>query len=111
MIAPPNKGSLLARKLYDLKFPRKIFGYKSGRQMMVKDTFEYELPLTSKILIASGSFSINPLLRKEGLNDGIILDKETSLKNDHQKINVKAGHIGICYSPKVIKSIINFFNS
>ena len=111
MLAPPNKGALIARKLYGLKFPRKILGYKAGWQMMVNNNFNYELPKTLKILVASGTFNLNPLLRNEGVSDGVILQKETDLQVDYEKVVVKAGHLGICYSPTVIKSIKKFFNN
>lgn len=110
LIAPPNKGSLLARKLSRVKLLRNIFKNKSGKQLMTTPHGGFEslgnFPTHMPVLVISGTAGFNPLIR--GYDDGKVAVSETCLSTPHAHETVFSGHSWICHSPATIKKARRF---
>lgn len=104
MLAPPNQGSSLARKLYNQAWFRKLVGDKSGRQLASitkKDILKLgAFPKKMPILVIAGMSGLNPIL--EGANDGKVTVKETYLPEKHLHRVVQEGHAFIMNNSQVI---------
>ncbi len=104
LIAPPNQGSILARRLWNLKLLRWIMGDKSGKQLreVPSGHFPDEMP----VLVIAGRAGFNFLI--PGKNDGKVSVEETRLSTPHEHVTVWAGHSWICSSPSVIHRALSF---
>ncbi len=113
LIAPPNRGSLFARKLYNYKLSRKVLGNKSGKQLMTipLDGFDKlgNFPDHMPVLIISGTAGFNPMI--SDVNDGKVGLNETCLSTAHFHEKSFASHSWICHSPTVIKKAKEFLSN
>jgi len=113
LIAPPNRGSIFARKLYNYQVVRGVLGEKSGRQLMTAPLDDFDrfgnFPDHMPVLIISGTAGFNPMI--PDVNDGKVGLMETCLKTPHFHKTCFAGHSWICHTPNVIKKAKNFLSS
>ncbi len=105
MMAPPNRGSHVARRLCRFAIGRKVFGDQAGRQLMTAGVVGFEeklggIPEFIPVLIIAGDAGFNPFL--PGKDDGKVACWETRLKRSHQYLRVHAGHSWISWSPKAV---------
>lgn len=81
LVAPPNKGSSLARRFGQLSPVRFVLGPKSGRQLMCYEESDITclgyFPEEMEILVAAGSRGSSLWFRRP--NDGLIAVEETAL--------------------------------
>ena len=112
LIAPPNRGSEFARKLYNFKLSRNVLGDKSGNQLMKTplDGFDKlgNFPDLMPVLIFSGTAGFNPMI--SDVNDGKVGLNETCLSTAHFHEKTFAGHSWICHTPTVIKKTKEFLS-
>lgn len=110
LLAPPNRGSKVARFLNQFKWVRKIFGEKSGKQLLTADSFDHlgKFPETLNVLVISGSFGWNPIIKEK--NDGKVGISETILTTPHRQITVSCGHSWIMRADNVIKHSLGFIS-
>ncbi len=105
LIAPPNRGSVLARKLNKYALPKTILGKKAGSQLMttLPDGFDAlgDFPSDMPVLVIAGTAGINPLIA--GPSDGKVGLRETCLNTPHFRVKSFSGHSWICQTPTVIK--------
>ncbi len=108
MLAPPNNGVSIARKLGNFKIGRKILGDFSGKELMENINFLHlgEMPSEAKVLVIAGNVSFNPFLLK---SDGIIQIEETYLKTPHEHVIIKATHKSIMFSKQAFTLAKHFF--
>ena len=110
LIAPPNQGALLARKLRKFGPIKKWLGHKAGKELMEAEEGGFDrfgqFPPDVKVLVIAGTLGGNPLLH--GPNDGKVLTSETRLSTPHEYWEIKAGHSWITYHPAVIDKCLNF---
>ncbi len=111
LLSPPNQGSSFARFLNRFKLIRKVFGSKSGTQLLTTQTFEYlgQFPETSTVLIISGSFGWNPVINEK--NDGKVGVSETLLSTPHKQITLLCGHSWMMRSNRVIQESLDFIRN
>jgi len=102
LLAPPNRGSIIARKLGKFKLGRLIFGRYAGRELMDSSNFDYlgNFPPNLPVLVIAGSFSLNPFI--SGKNDGKVAVDETFLSAPHEHKIIYAGHTFISFNKKAI---------
>jgi hypothetical protein len=110
LLAPPNKGAIIARKLKKIKLFRMIFGKNAGHELMSYENFDHlgEFPKGVDVLVIAGNSGYNPLIGEE--NDGKVALAETCLNTNHKHVILKTGHALIAYRKNVIKHSINFIN-
>lgn len=110
LIAPPNQGSIFARKLAKTPGVKKIFGKAAGKELHTNRNFNYlgPFPETTKVLVIAGNFGWNPLI--PGRNDGKVATKETLLLSPHEYIEVSAGHSWICNKKETIVKAFSFIH-
>jgi pimeloyl-ACP methyl ester carboxylesterase len=112
LIAPPNRGSILARKLQNYKLIRWLVGNKAGTQLLEtpKDGFDQlgNFPYYMPVLVIAGTFGCNPLI--PGLNDGQVTVEETFLKTPHFHEKVSSAHSWISFNSRVIKKTKYFLS-
>lgn len=112
LIAPPNRGSELARRLGKIGLVKQWLGEKAGAQLIQtqRDGFDHfgEFPMSMPVLVIAGTLGVNPMLN--GPHDGKVLVEETYLKREHERFEVKAGHSWITYHPKVIAKAKEFMS-
>ena len=110
MLAPPNQGSSLARKLYQYGWFRQLVGNKAGKQLAVitkKDILKLgAFPKKTPILVIAGMKGLNPLL--EGTSDGKVTVKETYLPEKHVHRVIEEGHAFIMTNSQAIELSKNF---
>lgn len=110
LIAPPNKGSIFARKLHKFKPMRRVLGEKAGKELMTGHPKNFDrygkFPEDMPVLVISGTAGINPMI--SGINDGKVSVTETRLQTDHFHESCLAGHSWICHTPSVIRKTKNF---
>lgn len=111
LLSPLNQGSSFARFLNQFNLIRKIFGQKSGKQLLTTDTFDYlgQFPETSNVLVISGSFGWNPIIKER--NDGKVGLSEAILITPHKQIIVSCGHSWIMRSNNVIQHSVDFISN
>lgn len=113
LVAPPNRGSICARKLHQIPPVRWLLGKYAGMQLMTteKDGFDAlgTFPKNMPVLVIAGSCGLNSWLG--GSNDGKVLIKETHLTTDHYHLTHCSGHSWICYSPEVVRQTKHFLLS
>lgn len=112
LLAPPNRGANMGRKINHLRFAQLFCKPHSGKQLLTtdKDGFESlgEFPPKIQLMIISGTLSINPLLSTP--NDGIVELEETYLLSTpfiHK--TVKTTHALILSNKTVMQYIDTFF--
>ncbi|NGX51478.1 MAG: hypothetical protein K1060chlam2_01344 [Chlamydiae bacterium] len=109
LIAPPNQGSIFARKCKRFPLFRRMMGEYAGLELMNTPNFEDigQFPSSKEVLIIAGKLGFNPFI--EGRNDGKVAVEETLLTTPHNHHIVSAGHSWICYSSEVIRLAKAFF--
>lgn len=110
LLAPPMRGSSMARRLYPYRIFRSIFGNYSGLELMttLEDGFDKLGAFPNvPILILAGTGGCNPFIH--GINDGKVSVEETQMSTPHIHRLVPHGHFWISYSSKVIHQIEEFF--
>ncbi len=112
LVAPPNKGSVFARKLHNYKVFKAIAADKAGKQLMTTELegFDYlgNFPDHMSVLVIAGTAGFNPMI--SGTNDGKVAVSETYLNTPHSHETVLAGHSWICHSPTVVKKAKAFLS-
>ena len=110
LIAPPNKGSELARKLGRSSLVRWVFGNKSGKELYESSEYSVsrlgEFPLSTPVLVIAGTSGHNPFIK--GKDDGKVACWETRLRTEHEYRQVKSGHALISWSRKAINPAKEF---
>ena len=111
MIAPPNRGSAVARLLKGLLPYRLIYG-QSGQQLIPEAVLQMPVPLGFPIAIVAGGKGdgqgYNPFL--EGDDDGTVKVAETLLPGAQGPIVVSAVHATISNHPTTIAATLRFLN-
>ena len=112
MIAPPNRGCHLARKLGKNKTIKKFMGDQSGREL-IADSFERvgKMPASVDVMVIAGISMLNPALTRKGDNDALILVEETTLDTPHVHKLVMDNHNQIVYNKKAIELTTKFINA
>jgi triacylglycerol lipase len=104
-IAPPNRGSTLARQLGKTNLVRRLFRHGAGQQFATWEPSKFDtlghFPPTMDILVIVGTAGFNPLL--SGPNDGKVTHTESHLDTPHTLKRVRAGHSWICHWPSTIQ--------
>lgn len=100
LLAPPNRGSALARKLGHCPLLRGIFGTKAGRELMTYSEIEMDnlgqFPETMDVMVVAGTYGSILFKRwMEGDNDGKVTVEETRLNSPHQHYVIHKGHCWI----------------
>ncbi|MDN3504725.1 MAG: hypothetical protein P0S95_04025 [Rhabdochlamydiaceae bacterium] len=112
LIAPPNQGSILARKLGKISIVRRWFGDHAGRELIETEEGGFDrygpFPMSMDLVIIAGTLGYNPMLK--GPNDGKVLTKETRLNRPHEYMEVKGDHSWIAYHPSVVKKVREFYH-
>ena len=138
MIAPPNRGSYFARKLFQYNLGMTALGRKAGRELgewsaEYIDSCKWEkhnistklhnyvinngtvcnavagnLPRSCETLVIAGSRGWNPFLPSEETHDGRVLVSETRLKTPHYFEMIPASHGLLLYHPRTIETTVNF---
>lgn len=113
LIAPPNRGSVLARRLYKYKIVRWVLGQMSGKQLMTTplDGFDRlgNFPQQMPVMVISGTAGFNPMI--PGKSDGKVGVEESCLTTPHIHETIWAGHCWICHCPDTIKRAKSFMLS
>eukprot|EP01138_Halocafeteria_seosinensis_P016409 gb/GECG01016740.1/.p1 GENE.gb/GECG01016740.1/~~gb/GECG01016740.1/.p1 ORF type:complete len:250 (+),score=10.55 gb/GECG01016740.1/:1-750(+) len=113
MIAPPNRGSYFARRLFQCHLGTSALGRKSGKELGewepdYMDSFAGELPKSCKVLVIAGTRGWNPILSGIDAHDGRVLLSETRLQTPHFFETVPASHCFLLYHPRTIESTTEF---
>ena len=108
LMAPPNRGSVLARRLRGSSLARLGFGPASGRELMEAEDFDGlgSFPEGMRVLVVAGDFGFNPWI--PGPDDGKVGVEETRLGTPHAFLKVHAGHSWIGWSPTAIRETRGF---
>ncbi len=113
LLAPPNRGSAMARKLSGLFPARWVFGNHAGRELMEtpEDGFDRlgTFPEGVQVLVLAGDLGCNPWIM--GPDDGKVGVEETALPTPHVLRRVHAGHSWIAWSPNVIREVRHFLTA
>lgn len=113
LMAPPNAGSVLARRYSSFIFVQFIFGNKLGKQLLTyspqKMLSVAKIPSTVDVLILSGKKSSKLYLFKlNEENDGKVCINETQLDTPHTLYTVNANHTYIITDKKSLYLIKEF---
>jgi hypothetical protein len=114
MIAPPNRGSLTAQQLKDLKIFRWIYG-PAGQQLAADNNPFFEglpKPPCEFGIIAGGKGDgegFNPLL--PGDDDGTVRVEETRLEGAADFILVRNVHTLILFDRKTAEQVVHFLRN
>ena len=114
MIAPPNQGSFMAKRLEDLGIFRWIFG-PAGQQLPADNREFFEnlpIPNCEFGIIAGGRGTengFNPLL--EGDDDGTVSVEETKLPGAADFIVIHKTHTLILFDPETVEQTIHFLKN
>jgi len=111
MIAPPNRGSIVAGQLKELKLYRWIYG-PAGQQLSSENDHFFD-----NLVVPPGEFGIiaggkgdgkgyNPLL--PGDDDGTVRVKETKLAGARDFILIRNTHTLILFDKETVKQTIHF---
>jgi pimeloyl-ACP methyl ester carboxylesterase len=107
LLAPPNKGSVLARRFKGCPLARGIFGGKAGRQLLTFSEEEMSdlgvFPHTMEILVVAGKKEslFTKFLMSEP-NDGKVTVEETRLNSPHTHKTLYVSHHWIMTSRESI---------
>jgi hypothetical protein len=113
LLAPPNRGAALARKLHGCPMMRWIFGKKAGRQLMTYSPEDMQnigsFPSTMDVLVVAGDQG-SRITRVwiEEPNDGKVTIEETRLNSVHTHKIIHASHSWIMTSRESIGLTKNF---
>jgi pimeloyl-ACP methyl ester carboxylesterase len=114
MIAPPNRGSLVAKQLEDLDIYRWIFG-PAGQELPADNKAFFDnlpVPKCEFGIIAGGRGNdegYNPLL--PGDDDGTVAVEETKLPGAADFILINRTHTLILFDPETVKQTISFLKT
>lgn len=107
LIAPPNKGSCLGRKMQDIAPLQWIMGPQAGNQILTYSKEEMEnvgnFPLEMDVFVIAGVQGSN--LYFSVPNDGKLTVTETYLSTPHTHITTNASHTWILRSREVLEMI------
>ena len=110
LVAPPNRGSILARRLSKCCLMRRVFGDKSGKELLESGPHSFQslgrFPLGMPVMVIAGASGHNPLI--PGKDDGKVGCWETRLRTDHEYRQIRGGHSWITWSPKAIRIARDF---
>jgi len=114
MIAPPNQGSFMAKRLEHLDIYRWIFGPAGQELPADNEAFFGSLPIPNCEfgIIAGGrgtESGFNPLL--EGDDDGTVRVEETRLKGAADFTLVHNTHTLILFDPETVEQTIHFLKN
>jgi len=116
LLAPPNKGSRMARNIRDLPGIRFIFGNKAGMQLLTYDQKDIDslghFPEEMEVCVVAGSRG-NPIAHfwlKEP-NDGKVTVRETTLPTPHYHFIFSINHTWIMTHKRTILLAISFLTS
>jgi hypothetical protein len=108
MLAPPNKGSIVADRMKDF-LPYKVIAGTSGLELTPEAVARVPPPTCSFGIVAGGTgdeTGLNPLL--PGDNDGTVLVKNTRLEGADDYLLVRAFHSFIMNHEAVIEATLRF---
>jgi len=112
LIAPPNQGSAIARRLAPFPPYAALFG-EAGRQLTPEAVAASVPPLGVPFAIIAGGrgngTGFNPFLG--GDNDGTVAVSETALDGAEQFLLVPAIHALICSYPETIRATVNYLRT
>jgi len=107
-IAPPNQGSVVAKRLKNVWPYRWIYGV-AGQQLM-PDHVKTLAPLKQQFGVIVGGTGedtgLNPLI--EGDDDGTVAVSETALAGARDRLMINAFHVNISNHPASIRAVVNF---
>jgi pimeloyl-ACP methyl ester carboxylesterase len=108
LLAPPNRGSVLARRLSGFPPARWVFGSHAGRELMTSGDFDRlgAFPEGLPVLVLAGDAGWNPWI--PGPDDGKVGVGETPLPTPHRLKRVRAWHSWIAWSPSAIRAVRGF---
>jgi hypothetical protein len=110
LLAPPNRGSALARRLLGFAPARWVFGRQAGRELMEtpEDGFDAlgNFPSSCEVLVLAGDAGANPWI--PGPDDGKVGVDETRLKTSHTLRRLRAGHSWVAWSPAALREVRSF---
>lgn len=110
LVAPPNRGSCLARQYADSRAVGSVFGSKTGWQLTHYGPEEMEalgcFPDSVNVLVLAGSCG-NPLIFDEP-NDGFLTLWETELSTPYYRQVLDLSHGDLLISPTSLLCIRNF---
>ncbi len=110
LLAPPNRGSALARRLSGFAPARWVFGKHAGRELMEtpEDGFDAlgDFPPSCGVLVLAGDAGLNPWI--PGPDDGKVGVDETRLSTPHRLRRVRAGHSWIAWAPQAVLAARDF---
>jgi hypothetical protein len=105
LLAPPNRGAIIARRLYPVAPVRWVFGSHAGRELMTtpQDGFDAlgAFPPTVAVLVIAGRAGCNPLI--PGPDDGKVGVAEAALPTPHAFTTLPAGHSWLSWSPAALR--------
>jgi triacylglycerol lipase len=117
MLAPPNRGSRLARRLGDLRLFRRLYG-PAGQQLRAHDDAGWPVPTVPVAVIAgTEARGLNPtgwlswvtgLIPPDQPSDGTVLVEETHLPRMADFATVTATHTFIMDHPEVHEMVRRF---
>ena len=110
LLAPPNRGSVAARRISALPPARWVFGEAAGRELVGEEGYDRlgAFPDSVAVLVVAGDFGFNPLI--PGPDDGKVGVEETRLPTPHRFLRVHAGHSWIAWSPRVLRAARRFLS-
>jgi hypothetical protein len=110
LLAPPNKGAVLARRFHEFYPARLVLGTKSGRQLMCycpKDIARLgEFPECLDILVVAGYRGSKIFFNEP--NDRFVTLKETMLDRPHKRMELNISHDQMLSSRAVLHIVNNF---
>lgn len=111
LVAPPNRGSIFARKLSKMPLIKGVFGRYAGKQLTIYKNFNHlgDFDPKTKVLVIAGNRGINPLIGAK--NDGKVAVEETRLVNDHLFLEIPSVHSLICNSNMTINESYHFIHN
>lgn len=113
LLAPPNRGAIMARTLNDYAPMRWIFGNKAGLQLLTYDEEEMarlgDFPDSMDVLVIAGKRGggLLDIWVKEP-NDGKVTVEETRLNCPHRHLILDVGHSWIMTSRETIGIATDF---
>lgn len=113
LLAPPNKGSCLARQFKHCPAINWLFGKKSGRQLLTYTEYEMQefgrFPEAMQVMVLAGQKGTNFSRRWiHEPNDGKVTIEETRLDTPHDHYTLMVGHSWIMTSRESIEIIKRF---
>jgi len=112
MIAPCNRGSVLARRFAGMNCASVFLGSLAAAELG-QNNEEYfdelgDMPRLAKVRVIAGTGGYNPMLPSGIQNDGRVLVPETRLRTPHDHVTVSSTHGFMLYRPAVIRATRRF---